>query len=396
VVSELWQKNLYATFIAQLAVTLGFFFVLPIMPLFIKEVGNLTNAEAAFWAGIATGGGGLAMFVSAPLWGMIADRWGRKSMLLRAQFCGAIILALTALAPDVISIVVLRFLLGMLTGTMSAASALVATHTPRNKVPFAMGLLMVAFFGGSTLGPFFGGLLADSFGYKTAFFATSALLFSGGLIVLFLVEEKFERSTQSKVTSLSSMWHLATSRKMFTLLVSLSAIYAGPQMIAPIIPLYIGELDPQIQAATVSGLALGLMGLLSVISSIVSGRLGGLISLKRMLVFSCLITGLIYLPPIWAVTVTQLIIFVGLTGLFIGGLQTSSSALVGLSVSRDQQGIAYGLAQSANALGVGLGGLIGGSLASLIGLRPVFGVTGGLFILIGILITKLIIDRPLE
>lgn len=390
--TELWRRNLYAIFFAEFAVLMGFTFVLPLMPLYIKEVGGFTNTEAALWTGIAVGSGGFAMFVSAPIWGIAADRWGRKSMVLRAQFAGALLLALMGLAPDVLFIVVLRFLLGLTTGTVSAASALVASQTPRDKLPFAMGLLMVAVYSGTTLGPFFGGLLADHFGYETTFFITAAVLFSGGLIVLIFVKEKFQRSTQNMAASLGGMWHLATSRKMFGLLVVLGATFAGPQMISPIVPLSIKELDPQTMAATVSGLALGLIGLLSVISSIVVGRLGGRIPLKKIMVFSCFVTGLIYLPPIWAGTVPQMVIFIGLTGLFIGALQTSSNTLVGLSVPHEQQGTAYGLVSSANSLGIGLGSLIGGSLASLIGLRPVFGVTGGLFILIGLLITKLIVD----
>lgn len=388
--SELWRKNLYAIFIAEFAVLMAFSFVMPFMPLYIKELGQFTNMEAAFWTGIAIGGAGFAMFVSAPLWGMVADRWGRKSMLLRAQFGGAIVLVLIALAPNVLIFIVLRILQGLLGGTISAASALVATQTPRNKLPFAIGLLMVAFFSGTTFGPLLGGLMADSFGYKATFFITSAILFLGGLIILFFVEEKFEQSMHKQVTSLVSIWRLASSRKMFTLFIILSAIFAGPQMISPIIPLSIKELAPQAMAATISGLALGFMGLLSIISSIVVGRLGGRISLKRILVFSCFITGLLYLPPIWAGSVVQFIIFIGLTGLFIGGLQTSSNTLVGLSAPRDQQGIAYGLAASANSFGIGLGSLIGGSLATLIGLRPVFGVAGGLFILVSLLATKLI------
>ena len=75
---------------------------------------------------------------------------------------------------------------------------------------------------------------------------------------------------------------------------------------------------------------------------------------------------------------------------------TSSNALVGLSVPRSQQGIAYGIAQSASALGAGLGPLIGGSLAPLMGLRSVFGVTGGFFILTGIAVSKLLARVSLE
>lgn len=395
-VSESWRKNLYAIFIAEFVVIMGFNFVNPFMPLFIQELGNFTNREAALWAGIATGSSGVAMFFSAPVWGIVADRWGRKPMVLRAMFGSAVVLALTGLVPNIYYLIILRSAQGLLSGTVAAASALVAAFTPRNKMPFAMGLLMVAVFGGASFGPLLGGFMADSVGYRAAFFITAALLFSGGLIVFFLVREKFERPVHGQDASMGSIWHLATSREILPLLAALGALHAGPQMISPIIPLFIRELDPGGMAATASGLAFFFMGVVAAISAVVAGRLGGRITLKKILVFSCLGTGLLYLPPMWAGTVAQLVIFIALTGLLKGGFMTSSNALVGISVSHNQMGIAYGVAQSASALGNGLGPLIGGSLARLLGLKPIFGVAGGLFVIVGVLVTKLLVGQPLE
>ncbi len=375
---------------------MGFSFVNPFMPLFIQELGAFTNQQAAFWAGIATSASGIAMFFSAPLWGIIADRWGRKPMVLRAIFGAGTVLALIGLAPNIYIVIALRFTQGLLSGTVAAASALVAASTPRNKMPFAMGLLMVAVFGGTSFGPLAGGFMADSVGYKAAFFITGGLLFSGGLIVLFFVKEKFERPAKGQGASLSSLLRLAKSKEMLPLLLALSALHAAPTMITPIISLFIRELNPEGMAATASGLAFSFMGIIAAISAIITGRLGGHINLKKILVISCLGTGLLYLPPMWARTVTQLVIFIALTGLFKGGLMMSSNALIGLSVPRSQQGIAYGLAQSAHALGSGLGPLTGGSLASLIGLRSVFGVAGGLFMLIGATVAKLLGGVTLE
>ena len=177
---------------------------------------------------------------------------------------------------------------------------------------------------------------------------------------------------------------------MLPLLMALCALHLGPKIIEPVIPVFISELDPEGMAATMSGLAFSLMGVVTALSAWVTGRLGERITLKKILVFSCLGTSLLYLPPMWAGTAAQLIVFIALTGLLKGGLMTSSNALVGLSVSQNQQGIAYGLAQSANALGGGLGPLVGGSLAPLVGLRSVFGAAAGLFILVGIALTKLL------
>ncbi len=394
--SSNWKRNLYGIFAAAFIVLMGFGFVNPFIPLFIQELGSFTNREAAFWAGIAIGASGIAMFLSAPLWGLVADRWGRKPMVLRAMFGGAVVQALTGLAPNIYYLIALRFANGLFAGSMAAASALVAAFTPRNKMPFAMGLLMVAMYGGSTFGPMLGGFLADTVGYKATFFITGGTLFLGGLVVLFFVRESFERPASGQGISVGSLWRLARSKEMLPLLMTICALYMGTQMIQPVIPVFIRELDPEVKAATLSGLAFCLMGIVAALSSLVVGRLGERIPLKKMLVFSCLGAGLLHLPPMWAGMVAQLVVFIALTGLFKGGLMTSSNTLVGLSVSQSQQGIAYGIAHSAQSLGSGLGPLIGGSLAPLVGFRPVFGISGGLFMLVGIALTKLLPGLTLE
>ena len=133
-----------------------------------------------------------------------------------------------------------------------------------------------------------------------------------------------------------------------------------------------------------------MMGVVAAGSAALAGRLGQRITLKKILVFSCIGTGLLYLPPMWAGTVTQVLVFVALTGLMKGGIMTASNALVGLSAPQSQQGIAYGVAQSANALGNGFGPLLGGALAPLVGLRSVFGITGGLVGVIGLGVIRLL------
>ncbi len=203
--SKSWQKNLCAVFVAELLVMAGFSFVFPFMPLFIEKLGNFTSQEAAFWAGIAEGVNGFAMFLSAPLWGIMADRSGRKPMVLRSMFGSAVTVGLFALSPNVTFLISMRFIQGALSGTIAAASALVASITPKDKMPFAMGLLMTAVYVGTSIGPLLGGMAADSFGYTTTFLITAGLLLTGGLIVLFLVKEEFKRPAQGNRRT--GQWH---------------------------------------------------------------------------------------------------------------------------------------------------------------------------------------------
>ncbi len=371
----------------------GFSFVFPFMPLFIKELGNFTSREAAVWAGVAEGVGGIALFFSSPLWGIMADRSGRKPMVLRAMFGSAAVIALIGLSPNVPYLIMMRFIQGALSGTIAAASALVSSITPRDKMPFAMGLLMTAVYVGNSVGPLLGGMAADNLGYKSTFFITGGLLLAGGLIVLFLVNEKFQRPIQSERASMSSMLRLAISGEIFPLLIILFSLQAGPNMVAPIIPLFMEQLNPSGAAATSTGIALAIAGVIAAISAILAGRLAGRISLKKILIVSCLGTSLVYLPPMWAATVSQLIIYIALRGLVNGGIMTSSYSILSLSVPPDQQGIAFGIGQSASALGNGLGPVMGGALGSSLGLKHVFGFTAAMYLLAALLVMKISPER---
>lgn len=388
---EHWKRNLYTIFVAELIVLMGFSFVTPFLPLYIQKVGNLDTGAAAFWSGIASSAAGIAMFLSSPVWGIMADRWGRKPMVLRAMFGGGIIITITGMVSSVPAIIALRFLQGLLSGTVAAASALVASTTPRDKMPYAMGLLMVGVFAGNTVGPLVGGFIADTLGYNWAFYITGATLFSGGLIVTFFVKEQFTRPAAGSAASMKSMVKLAKSREILPLLIVTFALQAGPSIVSPILALYIKELGQGMgSAATVAGTAFFFMGLVATVSSLVAGRVGQRVNLKTILVFSSFGTAILYLPPMLAGNVTQLLIFVAAMALLKGGLITTSNTLVGLAAPPDQQGAAYGVNQSASSLGGALGPLLGGALAPLIGLKAVFGVTAGVYALVGLMVWKVL------
>jgi DHA1 family multidrug resistance protein-like MFS transporter len=315
-------------------------------------------------------------------------------MVLRALFGSAVIQTLAGLAPNIYIFVTLRFIQGLFSGTVPAASALVASTTPRDRTPFAMGLLMLGVFLGNTIGPSIGGILGDAFGFRNSFFIASGLLLIASLLVLFLVKEKFERPL--KENSLGDVWRLLSSRAILPLLVTICVIGMSQNVVQPVITLFIKELNPTGSASTSAGLAFALIGLTAAASSVISGRLGRRISLRKVLVFSCLGAALLSLSPILVTTSTQLIILVGLMGFFQGANMTSTASLIGLSLPVSQQGIAYGMSQSATALGNGLGPIIGGGLASLLGLRYVFAVSSGLFLTASVLITKYIRGQPVK
>ena len=187
-----WRRTLHIMVFCQLMTSIGFSSIFPFLSLYVKSLGSVTSLGTELLAGMVFSCQALTMMIASPVWGVVADRWGRKPMVERAMFGGAAILLLMAFARSAEELVVLRAVQGLITGTIGAANALVAAVVPRERTGYAMGLLQVGIGVGVGVGPVIGGAAADIFGYRAAFYVTSALLAVAGVIVHWGVREKFE------------------------------------------------------------------------------------------------------------------------------------------------------------------------------------------------------------
>ena len=186
---EQWRKNLYSAWTAQIFSLTGFGFMLPFLPLFIQELGISEAGELKFWTGFLNSMTNLCLAIMAPVWGIIADRYGRKLMILRAMLVGSIVVALMSLAQSIWMVLALRIFQGLLTGTITAASALVAAGTPQNRLSFALGFLSSSTFIGMSFGPLVGGLSAEFIGYRYTFLIGAVFLLAGFFLVLLYIKE---------------------------------------------------------------------------------------------------------------------------------------------------------------------------------------------------------------
>lgn len=211
-----WKSNLAFIWLAEICSRAGFSVAIPFIPFFMRD--RYLLAEDAVKTGVMLFGvaGSVALFFSFPLWGMVGDRIGRRLMLLRAMFCSGILYGSFMFAPTVGILILLRFVTGFFSGTVSPAQALVVTTTPENKHGFALGVLSSSVWGGNMLGLLLGGLvvkycsyntfwqrvfrfanfdpegmIVKNWSYNMAFVLTMLLFVVAGFIVLFFVRENF-------------------------------------------------------------------------------------------------------------------------------------------------------------------------------------------------------------
>src|SRR5471032_1568684 len=187
---ETWKLNLISVWLGCFFTGMAMSQILPFLPLYIEQLGVTDHASLSLWAGLVFSGTFLVSAVVAPLWGSLADRTGRKLMLLRASLGMAIVMMLQVFATNVWQLFILRTLMGLTSGYIPNAMALVASQVPRDKSGWALGTLSTGQVSGVIIGPLLGGFMADHLGLRTVFFVTSGLMFTSFLVTLFLIKER--------------------------------------------------------------------------------------------------------------------------------------------------------------------------------------------------------------
>jgi DHA1 family multidrug resistance protein-like MFS transporter len=295
----------------------------------------------------------------------------------------SVILGLMGLATKPWHILALRLLQGMLTGTVAASTALVATTVPKQRLGFGLGLIQVAMFGGSSLGPLFGGIIADHFGFRASFGASCLLALAGGLTVITLVQEDF---TPPQATA-KRRGVIAESRVLLALagfpaiIVVIFLIQFGNTIIAPVLSLFIKEeLAAGADPATMAGLVMGATGAVSATAALLLGRYGDKVGFRALLPVCLLGSAIAYIPQAFVHRAWQLLVLRMILGAFLGGLMPTANALLARRASPDQRGAAFGLAATSNSLGFAAGPLSGAFIATHLGMRAVFLATAAMFL----------------
>ena len=374
---------------AQFTAIFGFSFAFPFLPLYIKSLGVADPHELALWTGAAGGASGFALALLSPVWGLLADRYGRKPMLIRAMVGGGVTVGLMAFARGPLDLVFLRLLQGAFSGTVAATTTLVATGTPRARVGWAMGILSSAVALGSAVGPFAGGLAAGRIGLRNTFLAGGLLLLLAVAPVILAVREApFQRPARGSLGVLPSLraaggGSLAAIAVLLAAQTLLQLAFSGAQSV---IPLKLIAIVPR-DTATVTGLTFGVAGVASATAAVLYSRVAARTGYRRLAAATAtLAAGALALLGV-APGVVLVILATTLTGFCFGTIGPATSAMIGLEAPVAVQGRIFGLSASATALGFALGPLLGGTMAGVVSVSAALLTTAGVALLLGVLLS---------
>jgi MFS transporter, DHA1 family, multidrug resistance protein len=383
-----WKKGFYAVCAAELLAVTGFNTSVPIIPFFIQDELAITDPAAVnLWVGACATAVAVALAVFAPIWGRLADSYGKRLMLLRAMAGGTLVMGLMGVANAPWQLLVLRAMQGALTGTVSAATVLVATLSPAEEAGASLGLLATAVYIGSSLGPAIGGILSDLFGHRATFFATAAMILAGGLVIMRFVPRDAAVPRESGPfwrRALPDLGVIGRTPALAAILLVSAVIQVATSLVVPVLPLFIQSITPnKALVASTTGLIFGVSALTAALAAAALGRASARVGYVRMLALCLAGAFLTTLPQAIVHTPLQLLLLRAAGGAFLGGTMPALNALIARTVEHGKQGNVYGLSSSVNAAGAAVGPMIGAAVASSVGYPWVFVAMSGVLLAAG-------------
>lgn len=379
---EIWKRNLYICWLGAFATSAALSQIAPVLPLYIDHLGIHNTEAIEMWSGIAFGCTTLVLALVSPFWGKMADRYGRKPMLLRASLGMAIVVICTGFAQNVYQLVGLRLLQGTIAGFNSGAITLVATKTPKERAGWALGTLATGTVGGTLLGPLIGGYLVEVVGFRSVFFAMGMLLMVAFMLTLLFVKEDFSK-TEAHILNFQEICDRLPDRGLLiAMFITTFILQLALFSIEPIITVYISALSPGNEhIALTSGLIFAVSGVASILAAPRLGKLSDKIGAHKVMLIALIVASCLFVPQAFVRNEWQLMVLRFLLGLSTGALLPSINTLLKQSIPNEVAGQVFGYNQMAQFLGTFSGSVAGGQIAAYLGVNYVFLVTSGLLMI---------------
>jgi MFS transporter, DHA1 family, multidrug resistance protein len=366
-----WRRNLAALWFAEFTAIFGFSFAFPFLPIFLHhDLGVATGRDLDLWTAASASASGLSMAIASPIWGVLGDRLGRKPMLIRSMLGGAISVGLMSFSQSPAELLILRFLQGATSGTVAAATALVAAETPRSRVAWSLGVVNSGIALGGAIGPVVGGLAGAVFGLRIVFFGGGVLLLLSLIPVLLIVRESpLVPQVGPRVSTLRLVRDQPGLMRALLVLIGaqgmVSVCNSATQVLAVL------RLNEMVSTgvSAVTGLGFGLAGISSSGAAVGYTRVTRRQGYVRTAAVAAGLAGLAILLIAISPWVALVAIGIGLNGLFSGVVIPATASMIGLETPHEAQSTVFGFNASSIALGFSIGPLIGGTVAASAGVQ---------------------------
>lgn len=382
-----WKRNLFVLWVGTFLVSMAYSVSIPFMSIFLEQdLGVTSHLEA--WTGVIFAVTFLSGALIAPFWGSMADKYGRKPMMLRAGICLSLSYFLYFIVDSPYELLGARVLEGLLAGYIPSAIALIATNTPDKQVGYALGIISTSSAAAAIIGPLIGGIVSHVIGPRETFFLASAMVFAAFLICLFWVKEpSFNKSTAKRSSVLKDLKVAGANRSLMIAFGVVFVTTTSVMVLEPLLTIYVQKLGSnQSSASLYAGIIFSSVGIATLIAAPWWGKYGQKIGYEKVLFIGLLGGGI---GNILQVLFHSLIGFGSLRfgyGLFFAGVYPALNAFIAERTDPSFRSRAFSLNQSSNQMGLMFGPLIGGFAATKVPIPIVFACTGVMLLAVAIML----------
>ncbi len=365
-----WKRNVYVIWLALFVAAICWTMVMPFIPVYLQQLGMTSGVE--FWSGLIISVASFCSMVMSPVWGAVGDRYGRRMMMLRAGFFLMVGYVLLAFIQTPVQLMLVRAMVGALTGFVPMGVALVGVSTPQEEVGKALGLVQTAWPSGAIIGPVVGGVALDLFGLRISSIVSAVLIALATALVMLTVREQFSRPTEKPQGILNDIRVAAGNRLLMNVVLVTAVANATVMALEPVIVPFVQQIAGANAPSWLSGFLYALPGVAFVLMATWWAQRGEKTGYSQTVALGLILSAVLYVPQAlvrgpWELGVLRL--GSGMAGAAIG---PGIAALLALEVPQDLRGRAFGINQAAANAGAIIGPLIGGWVGSYISARWVF------------------------
>ena len=368
-----WKVNLFVVWLSQFLAMVGFGCCMPFIPLLLKDNLHIDDPNLrGVYTSIYYMAAMLSLCVATTVWGMLADRFGRKLMLLRASYAAALFYPLLAFAPNFWALASIRFVCSFFSGTVNPAQTLLIATTPSEKHGWVLGVLSTGVSSGNMLGYLLGGLLVDKFGYTCAFVTCGVIYLVSGLLVHIFAKDDFSVALAKKQRAKSKYkFKEVANPAVIWLLVMFLLIGVSTRLIQPYLALLVEKVHAD-RAALYTGIVSSASSLGGFFSGLCLGWLCDRFAPRKLLLPLLVIGGVSTAAMAYSFNIEMLIATKFIAAFAGGGIKPVLQLMLTRITRPELRGTYFGWSGSVNTAGGIVCSFLGGSVIWFAGVSGVY------------------------
>ena len=362
--------------------------IIPFLPMYLTNELGVDDTSVSLWAGLSFSVTFFVSAVMAPIWGRIADRKGKRLMAMRASLLIAISYLLGGIVTSPEQLIIVRVFQGFASGLWPMDLAIMTLYAPRERLGFSLGIMQGTLTAGGVVGPLLGGVLAEAFGMRASFYIGGLALFINFLAFTFIIKEPPMPKNTVPLTAEEKnpmhLWHIPILRTMMIVSTLAQMVL---YILMPVITTYIKALAGSMDNIVfVAGAVFSLSGIAGAIAAPLWGIYGTRRTYFNSMFLAMLFGGIMFTLQGIPDTLMPFAVMQFGVGLFIAGIQPSLNAIIAQHTPPQLKGSVFGLLFSAQQIGGAAGPLLGGVVATYLGMHYLFPTAGAILLLLALFV----------